>query len=57
MSLAIRTPLGQTSHEGLKSGWLVQNQRQEAETTASEVSGEDERDRCVGTEVVPCRGL
>ena len=57
MSSAIRTLLRQTSHKKLKSGWLVRNQRQEAETTTSEVSGEDERDRCVGTQVVSCHGL
>lgn len=57
MSSAIRTPLRQTSHKKLKSRWLVRNQRQEAETTTSEVRGEDERDRCVGTQVVSCHGL
>lgn len=57
MSSAIRMPLEQTSHKGLKSGWLVRNKRQEAETTSSEVSREDKRDRCVGTELVSCRGL
>lgn len=35
----------------------MRNQRQGAETTVSEVSGEEERNRCVWTEAVSCHGL